>query len=323
MGIKKEMSFNELNTSNWLRTLQGEKVELNNDLVNRETVITLKEKTGLIDGVIRKVEDERIIISKCGEWDKKWTLEIENIEKIKVSEFPYYSLEHKRTLRLQEIPRHNFRYSNEKLRELLGKYAFINYDGKVINGKIINISFKDREGTYNTITVRPIDSEEGDKVIEDYRLRTLEITGTSEGEHLMRQELSRIESELYTKSEDSYSDCFLDADLESEVNPEDLLEKLFAKRIEGLKGNEFDNEMFMYSWTQEVLENESKLDNKEIAKKISIARKTNAYYECKQEFLDYIFKYISEINWTKFGVPQIEGEIKALEHIYDSGVLVA
>lgn len=323
MGITKEMSFNELNTSNWLKTLQGDKVKLDEGLINKETIITLKEKEGLIDGVIRKIEGKNIVVSKYGNWDKKEIYHIDEIDKIKVSEFPYYSLEHKRTLRLQEIPRHTFRYTHCELRDLLGKYAFVNYDGKIIDGKIVNISFKDRDGTHNTITVRPIGSTNEDKTIEDFRLRELEITGDTEGKHLMKHEFNRIEMELYTKSENEYSHCHLDMDLESDVDPDNLLEKLFEAKINGLKGEFFAPEKFVYSWTQEVLEKENELTSEELAKKISIARNNNEYYECKQEFLEEIFKYVSKVNWSAFGISQLEGEIKALEHIYDSGVLVS
>lgn len=285
-------------------------------LEDKEITIIMKDNR-VIEGIVHDVINEnKIVISKNGNWKDRETVDLTEAKGYEVSEYPYYSLQHKTTLRECKQPRFEFRFSREDLDKLFGKYATINYDGKIIEGEITGYRFK-KNGP-NEISIK---SQDEVKVIEDYRLRTIEITGSTKFEHEQLQELRELEEELFLLSEDKFKVEYVDFACREE-DPDVLLDKYFLARIEKLKGSNLDLENFEYNWVQEVVKQKEKFanDGDDFYEEVKKARDLTEYYEIRKDFIDEIFIRVKQVNWLKY-TNQTIGEIKALEYIYDSGLI--
>lgn len=295
----------------------------NLDLHNKEVEIRMSDGS-VIEGVARDlVENEGFMLAINGDWENRKFINIDEIEDINASIYPYYSFKHKRNLREQKKPRFEFRFNNKELSDLVGKYVSVNYDGKVIEGKVIDCKFNNQGS--NKITVERVSGEI--KTIDDYRLRNLDITGSSYSEHQGFKRLRDLEEELFILYEDNYSCDCSDGPENKVIEPDHLLEKYFEAKlrvIEGYKDVDFDE--FNYNWIQETVErrneypNENGIDNS-FYKDVKKARDLNNYYKLKKSFIDNIFEKVSEIDWSTYCKGQKEGEIYALNYIYESGIV--
>lgn len=291
-------------------------------LHNKAVEITMKDG-GLIEGIVRETsKDKEIILAKDGNWDDRENVSIKDIEDINASEYPYYSLSYKRRLREQKKPRFEFRFSKEELSYFVGKYVSVNYDGKVIEGKVNDCKFI-KSGENEII----IEAPPGEiKTIHDYRLRSIEITGLNYAESQGFQKIRDLEEELFIILEEEYTggcpegpDC--------KVNePDALLEKYFESKLRIFKGEKVDLSGFNYNWIKEIVDqrdnykNGSKV-NDIFLEEVNRARDLNMYYDLRKTFIDVVFNKVRDVDWASYSINQSKGEIKALEYIYDSGLI--
>lgn len=293
------------------------------ELRDKEVELFLHDKT-VISGVVRETKDNGdLILARDGDWESKETVLMSTVKRVNVSEFPYYSLSHKRSLREQKKPRPEFRFNKKELAEMVGKYSSINYDGKIIEGKIISCVMNE-----NGPKLIVIKAENGEiKSIEDYRLRTLAITGDTYTQHKGFERIMDLEEELFVlQQEEDYYCEFPDFPLFIIKDPESLVESYFEARVRALEGHPVDLADFDYNWIQEVIEQKNKYSKErgidqdfyEDAKK---ARDLNKYYACRKLLVDKIFEKVSEVDWSTYCKNQRKGEIEALSYIYESGIL--
>lgn len=291
------------------------------DLHNKEVEITLNNGD-VISGIVREVASKGIVLARNGNWGDRELINIKEINNIEASEYPYHSFSHKRNLREQKKPRFEFRFNKEELNSLTGKYVSINYDGKVIEGQVIGCKFS-KNGS-NEIVLKTMSNET--KSIHDYRLRSIEITGSSYSEHKGLKRLRDLEEELFMISEDKYTCDCSDGPENKIIEPDYLLEKYFEAKIRLLEGDYIDLGNFNYNWIQEIIGQKEKYSDKNGADKkfykdIKKARDLNNYYNLRKSFIDLTFNKIKGIDWSQYSKNQTKGEIEALEYIYESGVI--
>lgn len=279
------------------------------EMKNKEALIKLKNQE-IIDGVIRGLEDENLIVSKNGEWRDKINVSIVDIENMNLSKYPYFTMEHKRDLRERKIPRYEFRYDNETLKKMIGCYVFINYDGKLIDGEITSVNLLRKSMT--------ISNGNDEKEIMCYQLIDLEFTGKSESEHNGKLKLREIESKIYEELErinkgDKNALC------NKTMNPDDLLDDYFEFKMGKCEAKNFE-----YSWLLEIMESHSSLNNsnkKIINERVMNAKKVNEYYQSRICLIDFIIKEVNKVDWTQYSMTQSLGVNTALNYFYDSEII--
>lgn len=288
---------------------------INESLISKEVEVSLKDKSSII-GIVREVNGRYIVLSKVGNWEDKTKLSVDNIENLKSSEHPYFTFEHKRNLRVERIPRPQFRYEEKELKELLGKFVFINYDGKLIDGQIVH--FKYINDNEYSITIK---STLEHKTIESYQLRGLEITSENIKGHQLSKRLKQLEMDLFVDLEERFFLGDIDALRSKKVDPNDLIDLYFLSKIDELKGKKVDFNKFKYLWTQEIFDKyedskDKKLDYS-LNGNLKGAREVNLYYETRIEFVDFLIDKVKAIDWTEYSLSQNDGVIEALEYLYD------
>lgn len=299
---------------------KGDNINLG-ELINKEVKVTMKDGK-VIEGIVRDVPSkEEIVLARNGDWDNRVSIYNNEVKKIDSSSHPYYSNSHKIDLREQKKPRFEFRFNERELYNLVGKYASINYDGKLIEGKIIDCIF--RGYNYNEVVIESLSGEI--KSIHDYRLRDLEITGSSLPEHQGFKQMRKIEEELFIMLEDFNKECPEGPDCKV-IEPDYLLERYFEARLKVTEGFNVDLNEFNYSWIQETADRRSEYPNgnsidKSFYKDVKKSRDLNDYYNFKKSFIDIIFCKISDVDWSTYGKNQTKGEIDALNYIYESGLI--
>lgn len=292
------------------------------DLHNKVVEITIKDGS-VIEGIVREtIKDREIILAKDGSWDNREVVHTNNIIDIDASEYPYYSLSYKRRLREQKKPRFEFRFNKEELNDLIGKYILANYDGKVIEGSVTDCRFRDNKA--NEITIQSTSEEV--KTIHDYRLRDLIITGSSYAEHQGFKRVRSFEEELFVILENSYKGGCSEGPDGKVVEPDSLLEQYYEFNLRVLKGDEVDSVNFDYNWIEEIVEQrDSYIKDGEVDKAfyedVKKARDLNDHYKLRKAFIDEAFNKASEVDWSAYSRVQIDGEIEALEYVYDSGLI--
>lgn len=263
-----------------------------------------------IEGFVKEVKENTIIIAKNGDWGNETLLPIHEIELIDESEFPYYSESYKRRLRELKKPAFEYRFTEEQLKNLLNKYISLNYDGKIMSGKIIKVHYS-KKG--NSITIESLDGEI--KEIEDYRIREMDITGATFEEHKMMERLIELEEEAILMLED-YKVGNLEGPECKKQDPEVLIEKYFESKIKKT-GINFD-----YDWRHDVIDCTEKFKNEssKLIEEFRKAKDLNDYYESRKLFVDDLVKKVEHIDWSKYSKTHEEGVRQALEYLYESGV---
>lgn len=275
----------------------------------------------LIEGVVKEVCKNVISISKSGNWQSKIEIDIENIEKLSSSEHPYYSHKYKISLREEKRPRSRFRYSRNELKDLIGKYVLINYDGKFFDGKVIETIYKRDEKKCNVIVVESLDGEI--KEIDDYRLRDLEVTGSSLKVHQGVLAIKSFESDLHIELENNFSGGDLDALTNKKVEPDELIEKYFQYKIDTLKGMNIIFYEVDYNWVNEILPETASSNgkaSKPLYNDVKKARAVNKYYDERKKFVDFIVRKAQLVDWTAYHKKQSDGVIEVLEYVYELGI---
>lgn len=293
---------------------------INESLLSKEVEVSLKDESS-VNGIVREVNGGYIILSRVGNWGDKFKLFIENIQDLKSSEHPYFTLEHKRNLRVENVPTPEFRYDENELKSLMGKFVFINYDGKLIDGQIVD--FKYVSNHESAITVK---SEFEYKTIESYRLRELEITSDNTKGHQLIKRLRQLETDLFVELEEKFSLGNVDALRNKKVDPNDLIDSYFKMKIDELKGELVNLNKYEYLWTQEIFDeyedcNKKNAIDSSLNEKLKKAREVNLYYDTRINFINYAINEVKSIDWTEYSKSQGDGVIEALEYLYDVELL--
>lgn len=288
-------------------------------IINKEADIKLKTN-GLISGVIKSVsrdEDGDFAISLVnGDWKKRTIIKFNNVESIDVSIYPYYSMEHLSSLRMIKRPRREFRYSNKQLKDLLDKYVMINYDGKKIEGRVSNVSFNN---VNESIIIIELDTLE-EKEVPTYRLRELEVLGSSIDEYNLYKRIREFENE--TLDELNYYKNFQHSSEYSLVNPVTELEKYFEAIIDYHNGKEINLSEYDYDWVDEIKELFDGDKSDELYSiEIDLAVNVNEYYNDRKAFIRNAVQRAEDIDWTIYGVKQKSGEKEALMYLYESDII--
>lgn len=281
----------------------------NSSLKGKEVYI--KENNGdVIEGFVQKVEEEYLIVAKNGDWDTRETVRFEVINVLDMSEFPYYSESHKRRLRELKKPALEYRFTLSQLNEFLGKYVSINSDGELISGQVSEF-YQNKKGY--TITITCLNKEIAK--VEDYTIRSIEITGNNCNEHKMLERLFELEEELLIDLEKHGKKSPEGSEYNTQ-DPDELIEKYFEFKL-GTSSENLD-----YDWKQSVLESKEKLkaDNASFLEEFRKANEMNAYYQSRKCFINNLFEKTNDVNWTSYGLKQEEGINKALNYLYESGI---
>lgn len=288
---------------------------INDSLLSKEVEVSLKDKSS-ISGIVREVNGGYIVLSRTGDWTDKVKLFVDTIEDLKSSEHPYYTFEHKRNLRVQKIPRSEFRYEESGLKDLLGKFVFVNYDGKLIDGQIVDFKYKNKNDC--SITIKSLSEH---KTIESYRLRGLEITSENIKGHQLSKRLRQLEVDLLVKLDEKFFLGNSDSLKNKKIDPNDLIDSYFKARIDEFKDKQVDLSKFEYLWTQEIFDEyencKSKKLDASLNEDLKKAREVNLYYDTRIRFVNFVIDEVKLINWTEYSIPQKDGIIEALEYLYD------
>lgn len=111
-------------------------------------------------------------------------------------------------------------------------------------------------------------------------------------------------------------------------SPDELLIKYISERIKAHAGEDNKLEFIEKNmdWVEKVEENEDSYGDpgsldfaeEDYQEDLSRAEEVNEYIESRKEQIDYVFKKVQEVDWTKYGMTQKQGEIKALR-VIDEG----
>lgn len=283
------------------------------DLIEEREICLITKNKEKIEGVIHSVKDGWLILCRTGDWTNRERFNLKEIKVVSVSEHPYSSFNHHLELRDNKKPLLEFRFTEKDLRNLVGKYATVNYDGKLIEGRITSYVFK--KNNPSTITIV---NDSLEKEVEDYRLISLEIVE------------SAIELERKNKILEIYEECYQlireqkkmkpkinDGDLD----PDYLLEEFLKGKIEILKGN-ISHEVKEHDWIKEKIKsNESHSSSSgdpKLYEEIKNARMINEYYQNMKETINQIFYKVQKVNWENYNIAQLTGEIETLEYLLET-----
>lgn len=296
-----------------IKLTEGElrKETMDNSSLKGKEVYIKKNNEDVIEGFVQKVEEEYLIVAKNGDWDDRETIPFEVINILDVSEFPYYSESHKRRLRELKKPTLEYRFTLEQLNGFLGKYVSLNCDGELISGKISE--FNQNKKGY-TITITCLNKEIAR--VEDYTIRSIEITGNNCNEHKMLERLFELEEELIMDLE-KYGKKSPEGSEYNTQDPDELIEEYFEFKL-GNASKSSD-----YDWKQSVLESKGKLkaDKASFLQEFRKANEMNAYYQSRKCFVNNLIEKTYDVDWTAYGLKQEEGLNKALNYLYESGVV--
>lgn len=301
-------------------------VELKSENIENKEVTIIMENNERVEGVVVGSDKKRYLtIAENGNWDKILEIDLKEVRRFVASEFDYYDFQHKTFLRESKIPQFQFRFSKDELNELLNSYLSINYDGKLIEGKLKKYFFsRNNEGSKNAVLV--IENEFETKEIQDYRLRSLSVIGKTELEHGQFLKFYEVESELRMEFEEKYDLKFVDFSSRLE-DPDSLLDEYFSKAIE-LKENEDQSvgalmnlEKYNYNWISEVVREKKGKPNFDFSEELHKSKKLTEYYNARKTFILYMLEYVSKIDWVPLFGNQKKGEIEALNHLYEANLI--
>lgn len=315
------------------------------DLSAKVATITLKRENNQpeekVEGIVRNVNWEDKTLSIRDEND--FFGDIREINMDSVSEFEasknaYYSEEYKKELRENKKAQKRFKYSKEKLSKFEGKFVKVQYDNKEFDGQVIGTLYS-HENDSELI----IQNQDGEiKHIKNYQMQSIDFTGTTQMEHETQKRLLKIENELLGNYEDFNWGSSM-APETSEVDPDTQLNEYFQARIKKHEGKKVDLDEFDFDWVKEVENNrDAYLDEEEYYNPtmggrqyeewssnsenvfhddIRVAEETNKFFEGKKEYIESMVEKVQTIDWTEYGMTQKEGEIEALNYLWDSDLL--
>lgn len=304
------------------------KNKLEKKLLKHREVVVRDIDGDIVEGVVHDLRSnngvDEVTIMYRGDWNKRLDFNIDEIEVIESSNYPYYSMKHKIELRERHKPMIGFRYCKEEIQELKGKYVSVNYDGKKLEGEVIGVSYVDP----NTagITIKSIINNEI-KYIKTYRLRELVVVGSTYNEYLGFKEIQSLDNKLHKITDDCYSKGSSEEPEVSYVSPRDLLEEYFEAMIDKHNKLKVSLAKFDYDWRKDVRENKNSYrvdgdwtsESEEVYNKDLIqAGECNLFYQLRKELIEDIILKVQEVSWKDYGMSQLEGEINALNYICQS-----
>ena len=292
------------------------------DLEDKEVFLLLEDGTTK-EGVVRISDKKSILLLEHGNWDSEEKVNLSDIKKLFFCPYPYYDMRHKTFLRESKIPLPDLRFKEDELAKLTNCFLLINYDGKIINGKLKKyFKIKNEVGFIKTFSLL-IETDEEEKEIEDYRIRSLEVTGKTELENKRNEKLRELEEVILLLHSGELDNKIMELDFDLK-DPDELAERYFEIKIKEKKGEFETFEDSSYNWAQEIVkktENANSAPNLSLYEDLKIAREINCYYVSKLEFIDKIVDTIEKVDWKPLFGSQEQGELCALEYMWKSDLL--
>lgn len=308
------------------------------NLRNKAVFMTYKNENGKeenLDGNVQSVnwEDNTIIVRNKDDFKDEREINLNDVSEFKGSKYNYFSKEHKQELRDRNRPQDIFRFSEEKLKKFEDKYVVVKYDDKKFDGKVIGSHYIDRNNSGLII-----ENEAGEvKHIKNYRMSYLDTTGDNFQEHEYIVELENIHDE-FEKDAKAYAEGDPSALEEAEEDPRDKVIEYFNASVRKNAGEDVDLAKYDYDWTNEVEKNaedyttidygsyentsgpDETFSEERYEEALSQAEEVNEYYEAKKAQIDDAVYTVKQVDWTKHGYTQKEGEKQALEDLMENGL---
>lgn len=296
---------------------------------SKEVTLEIRDGT-TIEGFIKEVDEEKDIITIQDGRNSIADIDMSVIDDFTVSDEYYFSEKHTKNLRENNKATMDFRFSKEGLEAYKGKFVEVNYDGKVFSGEVIDTHYN---GTHDSGLV--IQSHEGGDVkhIKNYRMTDIEDTGDTREEHDNVQMMKFLESEV--RDGDTVGTGLTEEAPEtSDTTPADELEGYFAARIQQHEGGEVNLDIYNHDWVKEL---ESNSNDEEYSTNLKygydedkaerynddmiVAEEANVVYEERKKQIDKLFDTVKEVDWTKYGKSQRDGEVDALYYVLEGDTI--
>ena len=253
---------------------------------------------------------------------------------------------HNKYLRGKKEARPEFKFSIWQMRDMCFKFVKVNYDGKEFDGKVIDF-YSDGEDNSGLI----IENNAGEiKQIKNYRLRNLEITGDNEKAHagIMQTEKVIYNIEEKYKEDEEYitimpEDVFT-KEFEDEYGPQRKVNEYFKGRISQHAGEQVNLEKFEnINWNKLVEDNKdyyketkhtwnethgggmndvwTEESDGKFENDLEMSDNAYIYFAERLDLIDDTFKEVQNVDWTPHYETQLEGELSALNRIYEQGIV--
>ena len=168
-------------------------------------------------------------------------------------------------------------------------------------------------------------------------MSSIDTTGDNLQEHKYRVELENIHEE-FKKDAKAYDEGNPSALEEAEEDPHDKVIEYFKASVRKNAGKDVDLADYDYDWTNEVEQNSDEyttidyggygntsgpnesFSEERYNEALSQAEEVNEYYEAKKAQIDDAVYTVKQVDWTKHGYTQEEGEKQALEDLMENGL---
>lgn len=270
---------------------------------------------GVIDGPVYGVHQEngkRILRMETVEGVQEVDLD-DGVQFINASKLNYYDEEYMDAMRDIKRPLYQFRYSKEGIKDLEGKYVAVKYDGKTIYGKIVDTEYNDEHDTGLTIK-----TESGEqKHIKSYSMTFMEDLGDNEQEYKLTKQTHKIASDIakyyIDRGAPEMPDYFDDAVVVDD-SIEDYIESVIRNKE---TGERIATQYADIDWDDEL--NYTRSIGRDYYEEIAFMEKeikqVQEYYDDRIESIDDVVYMVEQVDWTKYGVSQKDGEVQALKYI--------
>lgn len=297
-------------------------VKNSSDLMNKDVELVTKDGNEY-NGVIINYDNKGNVVVGFG--GGKATVNLEDIESIKALDEGRDSLDYNKTLSENKIPRYSYRYNPETLSNMEGKYLEVTYgdipNRKKFEGKVVGTHYVD-SNNHGLI----IEDRNGQvKHIKTHRIGYIDELGDNEQEYKYTKDIQNVTAEVADHL-NSRNFTKMPNDFEYDTEVHESLDTYFDERIKEKETGEpskIANEYAKIDWNDELdytgdLRNDSQDD---IAYSEETIEKVQEYYDGRVAAVDDVIYSVEQVDWTKHGKTQKEGEIEALNYIRDNGVL--
>lgn len=276
---------------------------------------------GVIDGPVYGVHQEngkRILRMGTAEGVQEVDLD-DGVQFISASKLDYYDKEYRDAMKDIKRPLYQFRYSKEGIKNLEGKYVAVDYDGKSIEGKIVDTEYNDEHDTGLTI-----ETENGEqKHIKSYSMTYMEHLGDNEQEYKLTKQTHKIASDIaeYYKNRGAPEmPEYFDDDVVIDDSIDDYFESVIRNKE---TGEPISTEYEDIDWDDELgyTRNMGGEPYEDIVYRRNKIEQAQEYYDDRIESIDDVVYMVEQVDWTKYGVSQKDGEVQALRFIKDNSVL--
>ena len=305
-----------------------------------EVEVTLKDGTKL-NGILSNNKKDSISLRLGGNKNKEVKLsDVQNMKSL--SEYKYFSKEYKEELRRNNKARPEFRYAKEDLDNYKNTFISVEYDDKSFDGEVIDTHY---EGDHNSGLI--IQSENGEvKHIKNYRLTSVEHTGDNLREHKQTKRLKELEDFVSDELFVNIDSVPGNSDNDYLENPRKVIDDYFKAVIMKEKGLDVDlTKAGVHDWIGDVDDAKdngayddasryyhdrergggqytewSERSEEAYNDDLDAAEENEIFCEDRKELINDMVKEVKAIDWTPYYDTQKEGEIEALEYLYDSGI---